>query len=171
MSESEVHHGIWRKQEAGREGWSDGDYSNNVFITIHGFFMPGIATGRRRSGAAPVARGHESAAAERHPRRVSDLRQEIRQRQDTTAHGGARAFNLAIRACARIGGIMRRILAKKRVHPTLFELISEKSYRCARRHRIRSPATSLTFRARGCRAPRPRGTSTRCGGRTPATWA
>ena len=51
-------------------------------------FMPGIATGRRRSGAAPVARGHEPAAAERHPRRVSDLRQEIRQRQDTAAHGG-----------------------------------------------------------------------------------
>ena len=63
-------------------------------------FLPGIATGRRRSGAAPVARGHEPAAAERHPRRVSDLRQEIRQRQDTTAHGGARVFNLAIRACA-----------------------------------------------------------------------
>ena len=87
MSESEVHHGIWRKQEAGRDG------AMEIIQTMSSCplmaFMPGIATGRRRSGAAPVARGHESAAAERHPRRVSDLRQEIRQRQDTAAHGGA----------------------------------------------------------------------------------
>ena len=98
VSESEVHHGIWRKQEAGRDG------AMEIIQTMSSCplmaFMPGIATGRRRSGAATIPRGHESAAAERHPRRVSDLRQEIRQRQDTAAHGGERAFNLAIRACA-----------------------------------------------------------------------
>ena len=109
MSESEVQYGVRRKQKAGRDGAIIQTMSSSPFMA----FMPGIATGRRRSGASAIPRGHEPAAAERHPRRVSDLRQEIRQRQDTAAHGGARAFNLAIRACA-----CRNWIIAKRVHPT-----------------------------------------------------